>query len=418
MLQQWPFRHFKQPGLYTMTFLQQPYTLQVSAKSQILWPHVGDRFYYRLASRSCWQTINLAPRSFVQAYLQQWATRVQALLPPQSVTLGLITDTHMKFVNSRSYYGLNGLQHLIEWLELPQLLPLDLIAHLGDIVDGSDEPLTDQQLLWQASRRFEKQACPYFIVKGNHDDHDKYDEHTAQHLPTFQAQTFSKTMWQPMQQQTAITTTAMAGVGYFDKGLVRLIFLNTSDVSFQTDAHGRRRYDHKKVLALRQQQLQALVDLLTATTAPLVIILGHANLVNSRGQNALQYNGKVAHDLMKAYNQGLKGRVRAHYADSEFNVDLAFDFRQHPTSRIGAYLCGHRHVETQYLIDGIQYILLNVSALMGKKHFLTTKYNRAWERQYGTLQEFAGYVLNIDPQKLLLNLWGYGAASPWRQFKI
>ena len=398
MLQQWPFRHFKQPGLYTMTFLQQPYTLQVSAKSQILWPHVGDRFYYRLASRSCWQTINLAPRSFVQAYLQQWVTRVQALLPPQSVTLGLITDTHMKFVNSRSYYGLNGLQHLIEWLELPQLLPLDLIAHLGDIVDGSDEPLTDQQLLWQASRRFEKQACPYFIVKGNHDDHDKYDEHTAQHLPTFQAQTFSKTMWQPMQQQTAITTMTMAGVGYFDKGLVRLIFLNTSDVSFQTDAHGRRRYDHKKVLALRQQQLQALVDLLTATTAPLVIILGHANLVNSRGQNALQYNGKVAHDLMKAYNQGLKGQVKAHYADREFNLDLALDFRQHPTSRIGAYLCGHRHVETQYLVDGIQYILLNVSALMGKKHFLTTKYNRAWERQYGTLQEFAGYVLNIDPQ--------------------
>ena len=110
--------------------------------------------------------------------------------------------------------------------------------------------------------------------------------------------------------------------------------------------------------------------------------------------------------------------MRAHYADSEFNVDLAFDFRQHPTSRIGAYLCGHRHVETQYLVDGIQYILLNVSALMGKKHFLTTKYNRAWERQYGTLQEFAGYVLNIDPQKQLLNLWGYGAASPWRQFKI
>ena len=214
----------------------------------------------------------------------------------------------MKFVNSRSYYGLNGLQHLIEWLELPQLLPLDLIAHLGDIVDGSDEPLTDQQLLWQASRRLEKQACPYFIVKGNHDDHDKYDEHTAQHLPTFQAQTFSKTMWQPMQQQTAITTTAMAGVGYFDKGLVRLIFLNTSDVSFQTDAHGRRRYDHKKVLALRQQQLQALVDLLTATTAPLVIILGHANLVNSRGQNALQYNGKVAHDLMKAYTKASRAR--------------------------------------------------------------------------------------------------------------
>ena len=38
MLQQWPFRHFKQPGLYTMTFLQQPYTLQVSADYQFSTP--------------------------------------------------------------------------------------------------------------------------------------------------------------------------------------------------------------------------------------------------------------------------------------------------------------------------------------------------------------------------------------------
>lgn len=406
-------------GIYQLNYLQQPYLLQVQKKQQILWPQQTGALYYRLLPTERFHLVEVQPRFFVQQYLQEFAKRVSAVIQNDDLSFAVITDTHIKFADSHSYYGFNGLQHLTEFLLLPTLLPLDFVAHLGDVIDGSDNAITDQQFLRLVSRTFTQQSCPYFIAKGNHDDNDKYDEHTATHKPSFAQNTFFNALWQPMyQQDTLLKVSARWGVGYFDKDDVRVIFINTTDVPFQLDQQGRKKYDSKLVLAIRNGQIQEIIQILEKSVNKKIIVCGHANLVTRKGQNALEYNGKAVHDLFKAFNCGLKGRLVHQAKDTNFSVNAAFDFRNNHSGRVVAYLCGHRHLEDQFKIDGIQYILLNVSALMGRNHALTTKYNYWWNRQKDQINEFSGYVVNLNRQNTLLRIFGYGAATPLRQFSI
>ncbi|MCT6807726.1 MAG: serine/threonine protein phosphatase, partial [Bombilactobacillus sp.] len=102
----------------------------------------------------------------------------------------------------------------------------------------------------------------------------------------------------------------------------------------------------------------------------------------------------------------------------EFRLANDFDFTNVKNARIIAYFCGHRHVEDQFRINGIQYILFNCSALMGPNHVLTTKYNKNWKRQIDHQTEFAGYIVNIDSDRHFIQVFGYGAASKRRIFYI
>ena len=55
---------------------------------------------------------------------------------------------------------------------------------------------------------------------------------------------------------------------------------------------------------------------------------------------------------------------------------------------------------------------------MGKKRGLTTDYNKKWDRRYNDISELAGYFININPDKMLLQIFGYGAATRFVSFEI
>ncbi|UQS82008.1 metallophosphoesterase [Bombilactobacillus folatiphilus] len=408
-----------QPQLVPVQFLQQSYQLQTLPQQQILWPTKQGQIYYRLNKQHTFAPMPVTVRPWVRAYLQAFCQVVQTQIDPkQSLTLGMITDTHVKFKNSSSYYGFNGWQHVNEFLELPHFLPIDLLVHLGDVIDGSDDPYVDRQLLRQVANQFAQQKTPSLIAKGNHDDHDKYDEHTRTHRATFAADTFEQAVWLPEHSNASLhENLAHCGLSYFDQANFRVIMLNTSDLPYIIDKKGQKQYDGKLVLGLRQQQVQILTQLLQASVNKQVLILSHANLLKANGQAAV-HNGKAVHDLLKAFNQGLVGQLVHQDIDPQFSLNVEFDFRENQTGRVWACLAGHRHTEAQYRLDSIQYVLLNVSALMGKKHFLTTKFNRAWHRQKDQLSEFAGYIVNLNVRQAELNIFGYGAATFWRKFKI
>jgi predicted phosphodiesterase len=413
------FAPLQKLGVYRVNYLQQPYLLQVKKHQQILWPQNSTAIYYRKQHQAHFLPVPVQIRSFVQDYLRSFSQFVNTLVADEDLTFGVITDTHIKFADSHSYYGFNGLQHVGEFLTLPNLINLDFVAHLGDIIDGSDDAVTDRQLLAQVSRYFSQQAGPYFITKGNHDDNDKYDEHTLSKKATFAAQTFADLIWQTMYQQRSVKKLSTNyGVSYFDKNNLRVVFINTTDVPYHLDAQGRKIYDSKLTLAVRNGQLKEIVQILQQSANKKIIVCGHGNLMTVKGNNGLQYNGKAVHDLFKAFNQGLSGSLQHQDKDNNFSLALDFDFTNNLSGQVVAYICGHRHVEDQFKIDGIQYILLNVSALMGKKHSLTTKYNRSWDRKKDEVSEFAGYVINLNQAGDSLKVFGYGAATPLRKFKI
>lgn len=357
----------------------------------------------------------------VETYLDSYVDEVKKHIREgkNSVNIGVITDTHFKDKDSVDFYGWNGLQHVQEFSYLDQLNILNLKAHLGDWIDGSDAGLVSESELIKLEKSFKSNTVPYLSIKGNHDENDKFDEHHDLKA-SFPQNEFENIMWSDMYHQKNIKyISRQHGVAYFDFDDVRVISVNTSDLPYVLNNRGQKKYDAKITLAVREDQIEEIIEILTRSSNKRIVFMSHANPINRKGSNALRYNGRSLHELLVAFNQREKGRMHASNGEpAEFRLSNDFDFTGIKNARIVAYLCGHRHREDQYRINGIQYILFNCSALMGSNHSLTTKYNKNLNRQIDRNNEFAGYIVNIDLKRHRIQAFGYGAASRRRVYFI
>ena len=357
----------------------------------------------------------------VETYLDSYVDEVKKHIREgkNSVNIGVITDTHFKDKDSVDFYGWNGLQHVQEFSYLDQLNILNLKAHLGDWIDGSDAGLVSESELIKLERSFKSNTVPYLSIKGNHDENDKFDEHHDLKA-SFPQNEFENIMWPDMYHQKNIKyISRQHGVAYFDFDDVRVISVNTSDLPYVLNNRGQKKYDAKITLAVREDQIEEIIEILARSSNKRIVFMSHANPINRKGSNALKYNGRSLHELLGAFNQREKGRMHASNGEpAEFRLSNDFDFTGIKNARIVAYLCGHRHREDQYRINGIQYILFNCSALMGPNHSLTTKYNKNLNRQIDHNNEFAGYIVNIDLKRHRIQAFGYGAASRRRVYFI
>lgn len=360
-------------------------------------------------------------RYVVEDYLRRFVRDVKKEVREgdDSVNIGVITDTHFKNVDSLDFYGWNGLMHVREFSYLDDLDVLDLKCHLGDWIDGSDAGLISESELMKLRDSFKSAKVPYLMIKGNHDENDKFDEHHDLKA-SFPEREFEKLMWPEMYQQRKLHyLSKQHGVAWFDKGHVRVISLNTSDIPYILDEKGQKKYDVKITLGIREDQVQELIEILQQSSGKQIVLMSHANPINRKGGNALKYNGRSLHELLVAFNQKEKGRMHSSKdVPPEFRLSNDFDFTKVQDAKIIAYFCGHRHVEDQYRINGIQYILFNCSALMGPSHQLTTKYNKNLNRKMDHQNEFAGYIVNVDLSRRRIKVFGYGAATRRRIFFI
>lgn len=360
-------------------------------------------------------------RYLVEDYLDNYVSEVKKHIREgkNSVNIGVITDTHFKDKDSVDFYGWNGLQHVQEFAYLEKFGLIDLKAHLGDWIDGSDAGLIGESELIKLKDSFKSDKVPYLNIKGNHDENDKFDEHHDLKA-SFPENEFENIMWPDMYRQKGIHyVSRQHGVAYFDIDDVRVVSVNTSDLPYILDNKGHKRYDTKITLAVREDQIEEIIEILTKSSNKKIIFMSHANPINRKGSNALKYNGRSLHELLVAFNQREKGRMHASDGEpAEFRLSNYFDFTKVKNARIVAYFCGHRHREDQYRINGIQYILFNCSALMGPNHSLTTKYNKNLNRKIDHNNEFAGYIVNVDLKRHRIQSFGYGAASRRRVYFI
>lgn len=108
----------------------------------------------------------------VENYLDNYVSEIKDNIREgkNSVNIGVITDTHFKDKDSVDFYGWNGLQHVQEFSYLDQSGMLDLKAHLGDWIDGSDAGLVSEGELIKLKNSFKSETVPYLNIKGNHDE--------------------------------------------------------------------------------------------------------------------------------------------------------------------------------------------------------------------------------------------------------
>jgi hypothetical protein len=409
---------------YTLTVYQEKdgslYQALSPAETDSLAPTYTRKFDKRLGRFRAFQNVKTGERYTVHEYLDGFASRIRRRIRTgrDSVNIGILTDTHYKDADAVDFYGYNGLIHVKEFNYLEKTGLLDFKAHLGDWMDGSDAGLVGERELIKLRDAWNDGGVPFAIIKGNHDENDKFDEHHDL-KPSFPENEFENIMWPCFYNQPEIHyISRQHGTGYFDKDNVRFVFVNTSDIPYELDEHGKKKYDNKLVLGLREDQFEEIIEILEHSSGKRLIFMSHGNPINRRGNNALKYNGRSLHELLVAFNQREKGYLSASNGPAEFALHNAFDFTQIRDAKVIAYFCGHRHIEDQYRINGIQYVLFNCSALMGPNHALTTAYNKRWNRQIDHVNEFAGYVVNIDLHLHVLQVFGYGAASRLRIFPI
>jgi predicted phosphodiesterase len=360
----------------------------------------------------------LKPRPFFTEYIGNVFTKnVKPNLTDNCLTLSVLTDTHEKAVASSSYYGLNGVRHIIEANRACDELPVDYNVHLGDMIDGSDKPEISRGLLRFTMENYESSKHPFFVLEGNHDENDKYDEHKFITSASFERDDYYDLVTKHNFEQSSIhRLNEVSKVGWIDKGDIRAIFLNTSDIPYILNG-GTKKYDFKKVRGIREQQLEDLVTILEKTVDKHVVVFGHANLISPSGRSALNFNGDLVQQIFTSFNNKDSGRIKNELT-GDFGVNLRYNFTNTGISKVSNYICGHMHYEKSFKVDGINHIILNCSALMGKKHGLTTDYNRKWDRRYNEVSELAGYFININPDKMLLQIFGYGAATRFVSFEI
>lgn len=366
--------------------------------------------------------LDTSPRPWVASALAPFQQQlVQFTRPGETASLAIITDTHYKAGFDPTFYGINGLQHTKEFVADVASQPgVDAYAHLGDLIDGSEPAPVSIAHLQDCVAAFQQPLNkPFYIAKGNHDDNDKFDEHQTVRRASFTANTFNDIVLAADYKQPALQRFSQKyGVAWLDVGPVRFLFINTSDVPYELNRFGIKKYDVKLNLAVRTGQVAEIAQILQMSDNKSIIVCGHGNLLKANHKDGLHYNGRTLHELFRAFNLHARGQVNNHAKKADFQIDMPFDFTHIRNARITAYVCGHRHIEQTFLDHDIRYLLLNCSALMGKGHQLTTGYNARWDRRYGETTEYAGYTLVADPAKGRLAVLGYGAATPLREFSM
>ncbi|PJZ18207.1 hypothetical protein CEW46_29895, partial [Bacillus cereus] len=357
-------------------------------------------------------------RTYVEEMHQDTFKRVLEQTTPNSVVIGAVTDTHYRSDTNFTYYGTNAEQHVQELNILDRMGILDVKAHLGDIVDGNTPPDKSRTGLSRCVAPFLESKTPFFVCRGNHDFNDKYNEDQSIKSAdnVFREGDFSNIVWKAMYNQPQVNYISRKyGVGYLDKGNVRLLFINTSDIPYKVNpTTGDIVYNAKSLLAVRQGQVDEIIQILSQSINKNIIVFGHAPLVNTSGTGYLGYRGKQLHNIFKDFNRRVRNlNYTGTETDPEFNYKFSYDFTNNTTSKVSAYICGHVHEERGYVIDDIQYITMNISSLYNSNEF-----NSNFNRTIGTTTEDAGYVIIIDSELGKLKLVGYGASTPLREFNI
>ncbi|WP_125982534.1 metallophosphoesterase family protein [Loigolactobacillus iwatensis] len=414
----------------------QSYTLYVGenyqhSPFQLLFPaeradRLGGNLLYRSWSRhfqryNSFVRVADNARVFMAQFMAKFVSQITQVATKNSLTMGVITDTHDRAGKNYQFYGTNGLQHVEELKLLDNFGVFDAIGHLGDLIDGANEPSVSRVRLGQIIGTLNQSKTPFFVTKGNHDENDKYAIHQPkkQVSDAFGPNDFADLVWKKMYAQAQIhEVSARFGVGYFDKGPVRIIFINTSDVPYELTSSGAKRYDTKKMHAIRGGQMQEIVAILQRSLDKNIIFFGHAPLVDAAGHEDIVKNGGALQELCRYFNQHQHGRLVRHSADTLFALNLRYDFSQIGQSKVSAYICGHLHNEGAFVVDDIQYVMLNCSALISANQPNVNQFNQNFDRQQGTLSESAGYAIDVNNLKGRLTVLGYGAATPKRTFTI
>lgn len=329
-------------------------------------------------------------------YLEDFSLKLSS----SNFRLGLITDTH--YVKTPDIEK-RGLKHMAQISELTNYTNIDLIAHLGDVVDGSkpkSETLSDLQRSLKSLTQYTK--CPTMLSWGNHDDNSYYAQSFAkdnlfEHVVT-DTEKFNMVS-KRLIKNGGFNSNGNSNYYYkdFNEYAIRVINLNTIDIPYASNADGTMLYGGQNVWAISDEQLNWLAhDALNVPDNYHVLILTHVPLTTESG-----INFDVALGILTAFKNSGSYVNSGATVDFEFDVDVNFE----STGNLIGIISGHDHRDqaTKTDEDINQIILLN--SLARQTHADTPV------RTLDSATEDSFNVAEIDTDQRTAVIHRYGAGT-------
>lgn len=347
--------------------------------------------------------------------------KLSAQIDPNKFNLGFGTDYHYDI---GSDYGIfpgfssevlvrnwrAGLRKSLNILSLSN--QLDAIVFNGDNTDspivpdlGVERKLMVKEAEDFASTAFRLSECPVFILKGNHDNNYNFKPENLIPENVLLDADFKRIY----RQNGSFGEKRLSGSNYyyrdFPEKKIRLIGLDSSDFPESTNEDGTLIYDKFLHSGFQETQLNWLAnEALQAPEGYGVLITMHWPVNHTVYDYAddIMINHSVLKTILEDFAAGCD--VKEVTSSGDLPVDIKYQFKG--KGNLIAVLSGHRHLDQQVTMNGINYVLTRCS--------LSTGDNMIREKRMtyeGTPLEDAFDVVSVDTTARTMTLTRFGAGS-------
>lgn len=320
-----------------------------------------------------------------------------------------IPFSNVTLEDSMRYYS-SGLRKSLNLLSLSD--KLDAVVFNGDNVDQPINPdikLERKMMIKEhndfATTAFSSALCPVFLLKGNHDCNYNISSDKRLLDNVILDEDFAKLY----QQNGKYGEQRLNGSNYYYKDFedkkIRLIGLDSSDLPETTNADGTMMFNRFTQSGFQQAQLNWLAnDALQVPNDYTVVITMHWPL----NHTVYDYDdsGMINHGALKTILEDFVTGCGHKTITSSGSIPVAVDYVFATAGNLAGVLSGHRHLDQQKTINGVNYILTRCSLICGD--------NMIKEKRLeydGTPSEDAFDIVSIDTDNRILTTTRFGAGS-------
>lgn len=292
-----------------------------------------------------------------------FASRVVDKQTPHSLTLGLMTDSHVDFYNQETYSV--KLDQATKFATMPAYVQTRALIHGGDILaTGYDDKTRPQETLTRYCAALNLHAkADLVVLKGNHDD-NCYGATTDGQLNINKSvdSIIGQSEWFKRAMASGIANTDFVrdgenpygGYGYFDDeaSKIRVICLNTGEVpEILNDAGTDYAYNMYYLSAMSNAQLNFVANALRFADKSnpnewAVLFVSHIPLETVKQSGTLfgitdmkPRGADVFFGIVNAYRDGASYTTNS--TDGPFLYDVSCSYNH--AGEVVAFLCGHTH---------------------------------------------------------------------------
>lgn len=356
----------------------------------------------------------------IPSYMQVSLGTAQNAMDTDKFNLVFGTDHHYDIATTYNPFGGDSTANIGDMWEsgLRKVLNMTSLTNADAIVfggDNIDEPAVDdvkleKRMMLKELGDFLDVAStsaenPVFLLKGNHDPN--YD-HSASDLTLANVITDKELTLAYQKNVAGYGESRSNGSNYFYKDFpdkkVRLIGLNSYDLPETVTSDGKLVYDQFTTSGFQQNQISWLAtDALNVPDGYTVIIAMHHPVDGIFYSDPKVINHDVVKQILTDFESGAGAKT---LTGSTAGVPVSVTYNFPSAGKIAAVLSGHRHMDSNVTVAGVNYVETRCSLTVGDNMIKKSRWG-----YFGTPLEDAFDIVTINTDNRTINFKRCGAGS-------